>query len=158
MPFYESVFLARQDLSAQQVTSLTETLFNIVKENGGKVPKTEHWGVRNLAYRIKKKRKAHYVLMNIDAPVAAVQEMERNMRINEDLIRYMTLRVEELEEGPSIMMRAKVAREERSRREERQRMPVTEAAGGREKSEAADRAKGSKGEDNKVAGDKGEEA
>ena len=117
MPNYENVFLARQDVSAQQVTNLTETFSNIIAENGGQVPKTEYWGLRNLAYRIKKNRKAHYVLLNIAATPAALQEMERNMRINEDVIRYMTIRVEELEEEPSIMMRAKAAREDRARRD-----------------------------------------
>jgi small subunit ribosomal protein S6 len=121
MPLYENVFLARQDVSSQQVTSLTETFTNIITENGGQVPKSEYWGLRNLAYRIKKNRKAHYVLLNIDAAPAALQELERNMRINEDVIRYMTVRVDELEEEPSIMMRAKAAREERSRRDEGER-------------------------------------
>lgn len=119
MPYYETVFLARQDVSAQQVTSLTEGFTNVIKENGGDVPKSEYWGLRSLAYRIKKNRKAHYVLLNIDAPTAAVQEMERGMRINENVIRYMTLKVDELEESPSIMMRNKAAREERSRRDDR---------------------------------------
>jgi len=123
MPLYESVFLARQDVSSQQVTTLTETFTNIVTENGGEVPKSEYWGLRNLSYRIKKHRKAHYVLLNIDASVEAVHEMERNMRVNEDVIRFMTLRVDELEAEPSIMMRSKVAREERSRRDDRQRGP-----------------------------------
>ena len=121
MPLYESVFLARQDVSSQQVSTLTETFTNIVKEGGGEVPKSEYWGLRNLAYRIKKNRKAHYVLLNIDASVEAVHEMERNMRINEDVIRFMTLRVDELEAEPSIMMRSKAAREERSRRDDRHR-------------------------------------
>ncbi len=123
MPLYESVFLTRQDISAQQVTTLTEAFTNIVTENGGQVPKSEYWGLRNLAYRIKKNRKAHYVLLNIDAPAEALREMERNMSVNEDVIRYMTLRVDELEEEPSIMMRSKVAREERSRRDDRHRGP-----------------------------------
>ena len=134
MPLYESVFLARQDVSSQQVSTLTESFTNIVKENGGEVPKSEYWGLRNLAYRIKKNRKAHYVLLNIDASVEAVHEMERNMRINEDVIRFMTLRVDELEAEPSIMMRSKAAREERSRRDDRHRSGPRGGGPGREDS------------------------
>ena len=104
MPLYEHVFLARQDISAQQVDQLVETYKGVITENGGSVGKTEYWGVKPLAYRIKKNRKAHYTLMNIDAPHAAVAEMERQMRINEDVLRYMTIRVETLEDGPSAMM------------------------------------------------------
>ncbi len=121
MPLYENVFLARQDISSQQVMSLAETFSEIIKNVGGSVPKTEFWGLRNLAYRIKKNRKAHYVLFNIDAAGDVVAEMERNMRINEDVLRYMTIRVDELEEGPSAMMRQKAAREERARRDDRPR-------------------------------------
>ena len=98
MPLYESVFIARQDINAGQVDTLTEQFSNIVTEAGGKIEKTEYWGLKNLAYRIKKNRKAHSSLMNIDAPSAAVAEMERQMRINEDVIRFMTIKVEEHEE------------------------------------------------------------
>jgi small subunit ribosomal protein S6 len=135
MPLYESVFLARQDVSSQQVSTMTETFTNIVTENGGEVPKSEYWGLRNLAYRIKKNRKAHYVLLNIDASVEAVREMERNMRVNEDVVRFMTLRVDELEVEPSIMMRSKVAREERSRRDDRPRGPRSGGPGREEEAE-----------------------
>ncbi len=121
MPCYESVFLARQDVSAQQVAAMTETFTNLVKEHGGEVPKNEYWGLRTLAYRIKKNRKAHYVLMNVEAPATALAELERNLKLNEDVIRYMSIRVDELEEGPSVMMRNKAARDERSRRDERPR-------------------------------------
>jgi len=107
MPFYENVFIARQDISSNQVESLAETFANIIAENGGQVTKREMWGLKNLAYRIKKNRKGHYVLFNIDAPAAAVHEMERNMRINEDVLRYLTIRVEELEEGPSAMLQSR---------------------------------------------------
>ena len=105
MPYYESVFIARQDIPATQVEALTTSFSDIIKANGGKVTKTEQWGLRNLAYRIRKNKKGHYVLFNIDAPSAAVNEMERNMRLNEDVLRFMTIKVEELEAGPSVMMR-----------------------------------------------------
>ena len=105
MPLYEHVFLARQDASTQQVDELTAQMTGIVEQAGGKVTKTENWGVRSLTYRMNKNRKAHFVLLNIDAPSAAVAEIERQERISEDVIRYLTVRVEELEEGPSAMMR-----------------------------------------------------
>ncbi len=112
MPYYESVFIARQDISAPQVETLTDTFTEIISGGGGSVTKREYWGLRNLAYRIKKNRKGHYMLLNIDAPSEAIQEMERNMRISEDILRYMTIRVEELEEGPSVMARSRSARDD----------------------------------------------
>jgi len=105
MPLYEHVFLARQDASTQQVEELTTQMTGIVEQAGGKVTKTENWGVRSLTYRMNKNRKAHFVLLNIDAPSAAIAEIERQERISEEVIRYLTVRVEELEEGPSAMMR-----------------------------------------------------
>jgi small subunit ribosomal protein S6 len=105
MALYEHVFLARQDASAQQVEDLTAQFTGIVEGLGGKVVKMENWGVRSLTYRMNKNRKAHFVLMNLDAPSAAVTEIERQERISEDVIRYITIRVEEHEEGPSAMMR-----------------------------------------------------
>ena len=105
MPLYEHVFLARQDASTQQVEELTTQMTGIVEGLGGKVTKIENWGVRSLTYRMNKNRKAHFVLMNIDAPSSAVTEIERQERISEDVIRYLTVRVEEHEEGPSAMMR-----------------------------------------------------
>jgi len=105
MPLYEHVFLARQDASPQQVDELTAQMTGIVQQLGGKVTKTESWGVRSLTYRIAKNRKAHFVLLNIDAPSAAIAEIERQERISEDVLRYLSVRVEELEEGPSAMMR-----------------------------------------------------
>ena len=105
MPLYEHVFLARQDASTQQVEELTAQMTGIVEQAGGKIAKTENWGVRSLTYRMNKNRKAHFVLLNIDAPSAAIAEIERQERINEDVIRYLSVRVEELEEGPSAMMR-----------------------------------------------------
>ncbi len=113
MPFYEHVFLARQDLATAQVDALSATLTQIIEGQGGKVTKTEYWGLRSIAYRIKKNRKAHYVLLNIDAPTTAVAELERNVSLNEDIIRSMVIRVEELEAGPSAVMR-KSERSERS--------------------------------------------
>ncbi|HZV58343.1 MAG TPA: 30S ribosomal protein S6 [Sphingobium sp.] len=105
MPLYEHVFLARQDLAQAQVDALAETATKIVESQQGKVTKVENWGLRNLAYKIAKNRKAHYVLLNIDAPAGTVAELERQTAINEDVIRYMTIRVDELEGGPSVMMR-----------------------------------------------------
>ncbi|MEJ0093905.1 MAG: 30S ribosomal protein S6 [Methylocella sp.] len=105
MALYEHIYLARQDISAQQVEALTEQFKSIIESLGGKIEKIEYWGVKSLAYRIKKNRKAHFSLLNIDAPAAAVDEMERQSSINEDIIRFMTIRVEALEQGQSAMMR-----------------------------------------------------
>jgi small subunit ribosomal protein S6 len=116
MALYEHVFLARQDISAQQVDTLVETFKGVIEANGGKVAKNEYWGVKSLAYRIKKNRKAHYTLLNLDAPASAVAEMERMMSINEDVLRFMTVRVETLEEEPSAMLQ-KRDRDERGPRE-----------------------------------------
>jgi small subunit ribosomal protein S6 len=111
MPLYEHVFLARQDLAQAQVDALAENATKIIADNGGSVVKTESWGLRGLAYRIAKNRKAHYVMLDIDAPAAAVAELERQTGINEDVIRFMTIRVDDHEKGPSAMMR----RQERDR-------------------------------------------
>jgi small subunit ribosomal protein S6 len=126
MPFYENVFIARQDISGAQVDALADNFAQLVADNGGEVRKREYWGLRNLAYRMRKNRKGHYVMFNLSAPPAAVAELERTMRINEDVIRYLTIRVDALEEGPSAMMQSRSGREERSRRGERER--ATEAA------------------------------
>jgi len=116
MPLYEHVYLARQDASAQQVEELTAHLRSVIEGLGGSVAKTEYWGVKSLSYRLRKNRKAHFTLMNVDAPPAAINEIERLERLNEDVLRYLTIRVEEHEQGPSAMMR----RAERDRdREER---------------------------------------
>jgi small subunit ribosomal protein S6 len=104
MPLYEHILLARQDVSAQQVEELTNHLTEVLTQGGGKVTKNEYWGLKSLSYRIKKNRKAHYSLLNIEAPAPAIAEMERQERINEDILRFMTVRVDELEEGPSAMM------------------------------------------------------
>ena len=105
MPLYEHVFLARQDLSQAQVDALAENATKIVEENQGKVVKTETWGLRSLAYKIQKNRKAHFVMLDIDASGDTIAELERQTRMNEDVIRYMTIRTDALEEGPSVMMR-----------------------------------------------------
>ena len=105
MPFYEHVYLARQDASAQQVEELTAQLKGVIEGLGGTIKKTEYWGVKSLSYRLRKNRKAHYTLMDLDAPPAAINEIERLERLNEDVLRYLTIRVEALEEGPSAMMR-----------------------------------------------------
>ena len=118
MPLYEHVFLARQDLAQAQVDALAENATKIIADNGGKVVKTENWGLRGLAYRIAKNRKAHYVMLDIDAPAPALAELERQTGINEDIIRYMTIRVDEHETGPSAVMR-KSDRGERGERGDR---------------------------------------
>ncbi len=117
MAFYESVFIARQDISTTQVDALTELLTGIVTQNGGQVTKKEYWGLKSLSYRIKKNRKGHYVLFQLDAPSVAVTELERNMRINEDVLRYLTVRLEEQEPGPSVMMQARNERGDRGDRD-----------------------------------------
>ena len=118
MPLYEHVFLARQDLSQSQVDALAATATEIVESNGGKVTKTETWGLKSLAYKIKRNRKAHFVLLNVEAPAGVIAELERQTQINEDVIRYMSVRVEEHEGGPSVQMRKNDR--ERSRRRERE--------------------------------------
>ena len=117
MPLYEHTFIARQDISPAQVEGLTETLSNIVKDNGGKIEKSEYWGLRNLQYKINKNRKGHYSLFNIDAPAAVVQELERQEKLNEDILRFMTIRVEELDPEPSPVL----SRRDRSDRGDRDR-------------------------------------
>ncbi len=118
MPLYEHVFLARQDLSQSQVDALAATATEIVESNGGKVTKTETWGLKGLAYKIKRNRKAHFVLLNVEAPAGVVAELERQTQINEDVLRYMTVRVDEHEAGPSVQMRKNDR--ERSRRRDRE--------------------------------------
>ena len=119
MPYYECVFITRQDIAAPQVEALTDHFAKIIEDNAGKVAKREYWGLRSLAYRIRKNRKGHYIMLNIDAPPAAVLEMERQMRLGEDVIRQLTVRVEELQEGPSAIMQSRASRDDRPRREDR---------------------------------------
>src|SRR5687767_7594229 len=122
MALYEHVFLARQDLAQAQVDALAENATKILTDNGGKVVKTETWGLRSLAYRIAKNRKAHYVMLDVDAPPAAVAELERQTNINEDIIRFLTIRVDAHESGPSAMMRrGDKERSDRSDRSDRSR-------------------------------------
>jgi small subunit ribosomal protein S6 len=116
MPLYEHVFIARQDVSGTQVDQMVEAFTGIVETGGGKVVETESWGLRNLAYRIKKNRKGHYVMMNIDAPSEVINELERQQRIHEDILRYLSLRVDEHEEMPSVMMQGR--KERGSRRDD----------------------------------------
>jgi small subunit ribosomal protein S6 len=105
MPLYETVFIARQDISAKQAEDLAKDFGKIVTDKGGEVKKTESWGLRNLAYKIKKNRKGHYTLLHIEGPASAVLEMERNIRLNEDVLRHMTVRIEKLPEGPSPVLK-----------------------------------------------------
>jgi small subunit ribosomal protein S6 len=120
MPLYEHVYLARQDTSAQQVETLTTQYKGVIEQMGGKVTKTEYWGVKSLSYRIRKNRKAHMTLLNVDAPATALAEIERQERLNEDVLRYLTVRVDTHEEGPSAMMRKVDRDRERDRdRDER---------------------------------------
>jgi small subunit ribosomal protein S6 len=131
MALYEHVYLARQDVSAQQVEALTGHFKEVIESKGGKIAKVEYWGVKSLAYRIKKNRKAHFSLFNIDAPPAAITEMERQMGLNEDVLRFITIRVDGLEEGPSAMMR---------KRDDGDREERGERRGGRFSGDRADRA------------------
>jgi small subunit ribosomal protein S6 len=121
MALYEHVFLARQDVSGQRVDELVEQYKGIIETGGGSVGKAEYWGLKSLAFRINKNRKAHYTLMNLDAPHNAVAEMERQMGINEDVLRFLTIRVDELEEEPSVQMQKKERDERRRRDRERRR-------------------------------------
>ena len=119
VPLYEHVFLARQDLSQAQVDALAAAATEIIESNQGKVTKTETWGLKGLAYKIKRNRKAHFVMLNLEAPAGVVAELERQTGLNEDIIRYITVRVDELEAGPSVQMR-KQERSERPRRRDRE--------------------------------------
>ena len=116
MSLYENIFIARQDISGAQVDALADTFTQVITDHGGEVKKREYWGLRNLTYRMRKNRKGHYILLNIDAPPVAVAELERNMRINEDVIRYLTIRVDTLDEGPSVIMQSRGSRDDRQRR------------------------------------------
>ena len=119
MPLYECVLIARNDVTQQQVEGVADQIAAQLEGEGGSVKKREYWGLRNLSYRMKKNRKGHYVLFNLEAPAAAVSELERNMRINEDVIRYLTVRVEALEEGPSAVMQSRGRGDDRDRDRDR---------------------------------------
>jgi small subunit ribosomal protein S6 len=139
MSLYEHVYLARQDASAQQVEELTAHLKSVVEGMGGSVAKTEYWGVKSLSYRLRKNRKAHFTLMNLDAPAAAINEIERLERLHEDVVRYLTIRVDEHEQGPSAMMRrAERDRDRDDRRGDR---------GDRERGDRGDRDRGDRPRD-----------
>ena len=128
MPLYEHIFMARQDVTAQQVETMVEQYKGVIEAGGGTVARTEMWGVKSLAFRIKKNRKAHFTMLNLDAPPAAIAEMERQMRISEDVLRFITIKVDEHEAEPSVMMQ-KRDRDERKDRE-RGRRPDREGEGG----------------------------
>src|SRR3954466_4810105 len=117
MPLYENVFIARQHISGAQVEQLADGFTQLLGEQGSEVKKREYWGLRNLTYRMNKNRKGHYILFNIEAPAPAIAELERTMRINEDVLRYLTLRVDKFEEGPSPIMQSRGSREDRPRRD-----------------------------------------
>ena len=137
MPLYENVFIARQDISGAQVEALADTFTQLIADNGGEIKKREYWGLRNLTYRMNKNRKGHYVLFNVDAPAPAIAELERTMRINEDVLRYLTIRVDELEEGPSPVMLNRGSREDRPRRDrDRDRYEPRESDRDRERAPA----------------------
>lgn len=116
MRCYEHTFIARQDLSPQQAQALAETYAGLVTEHGGEVTKNEYWGLRNLAYRMRKNRKGHYLHLNLKAEAATIDELERQERLSDDVLRYLTVKVEQLDDGPSVLMHARTSREERSRR------------------------------------------
>lgn len=140
MPLYENVFIARQDISGAQVDALADGFTQLITDNGGEVKKREYWGLRNLAYRMRKNRKGHYVLLNLDAPPPAIAELERTMRINEDVLRYLTIRVEALEEGPSAVMQNRGSRDDRGGRRDRDRDRYGEGRDGGERGERPERA------------------
>ena len=129
MPYYENVFIARQEISTQQVDAIADVFSEIIKDGGGKVTKRENWGLKTLAYRIKKSRKAHYILFNIDAPADVVHEMERQMGLNEDVLRHLTIRLDELSDEPSVQAQVKTNRshEDRDSGEFKARVPEKQA-------------------------------
>lgn len=123
MRCYEHTLIARQDLSPQQAQALAETYSGVLTEHGGEVTKTEYWGLRSLSYRIKKNRKGHYLHLNVRAPAEAIAELERQERLSDDVLRYLTVKVDALEEGPSVLMQSRSSREERSRRHDEDERP-----------------------------------
>ena len=118
MRLYESVFIARQDITTAQVEAMADEFAEVIKSAGGSIKKREYWGLRALAYRIKKNRKGHYIMFNIETGPEALKEYERIMRLNEDVLRFLNIRIEEVTEGPSIMMQAKTERPQRSGRDD----------------------------------------
>ena len=128
MPLYENTLITRPDISSQQVDGLSEQFQEIVRNNGGEVSQTEYWGLKSLAYRIKKNRKGHYTMMSLDAPSDIVKEFERNMRLNEDVLRLMTIRLDELSDEPSVMMKNKHTRDERTQQQDQNEEVMIEVA------------------------------
>ncbi|WP_428409709.1 30S ribosomal protein S6 [Hyphococcus sp.] len=145
MPLYEHIFIARQDISPAQVEGLTETLAKIVTDNGGKIEKSEYWGLRNLQYKIKKNRKGHYSLFNISAPAAAVHELERQEKINDDVLRSLTVKVDVLDEEPSPVL---------SRRDRSDRDRGDRDRGDRDRGDRGDRDRGDRGDRGGYRGDR----
>jgi small subunit ribosomal protein S6 len=149
MPLYEHIFIARQDISPAQVEGLTETLAKIVTDHGGKIEKSEYWGLRNLQYKIKKNRKGHYSLFNISAPAEAVHELERQEKLNDDVLRALTVRVDELDEEPSPVL----SRRDRGDRDRGDRGD----RGDRDRGDRGDRDRGDRGDrDRGDRGDRGD--
>ena len=141
MRLYESVFIARQDISSQQVESMADELAGIITNAGGKIHKREYWGLRALAYRIKNNRKGHYIMFNLETDGATLKEYERIMGLNEDVLRFLNIRIEEVDEAPSIIMQNKGERGDRGDRGDRgyrgSRPPRQEAAAEAKPAEAA---------------------
>ena len=129
MAIYECVYIARQELTAAQAEQLSKDLAKIVSSNNGEIKSQEYWGLRNLAYKIRKNRKGHYTMFHIDAPSSTIEELERNMRLNEDILRYLTVKIDNLPEGPSVMMTARPDRPRRTDRYE-DNAPVKESYNG----------------------------
>ena len=129
MAIYECVYIARQELTAAQAEQLSKDLAKIVSSNNGEIKSQEYWGLRNLAYKIRKNRKGHYTMFHIDAPSSTIEELERNMRLNEDILRYLTVKIDNLPEGPSLMMTARPDRPRRTDRYE-DNSPVKESYSG----------------------------
>jgi len=142
MRFYEHTFIARQDLSSQQAQALADTFAGVLSEHGGEVAKLEYWGLRNLAYRIRKNRKGHYLHMCLKAPAEAVEELERQERYSDDVIRHLTVKVDELDDKPSILMQVRSSREERSRRERGDRDRGDRDRGDRDRGDRGERDRG----------------
>jgi small subunit ribosomal protein S6 len=123
MRCYEHTLIARQDLSPQQAQALADTYSGVLTEHGGEVTKTEYWGLRSLSYRIKKNRKGHYLHLNVRAPAEAIAELERQEQLSDDVLRYLTVKVDALDEAPSVLMQSRSSREERSRRHDEDERP-----------------------------------
>ena len=135
MAIYECVYIARQELTAAQTEQLSKDLTKIVSSNSGEIKKQEYWGLRNLAYKIRKNRKGHYTMFHIEAPASTIEELERNMRLNEDILRYLTVKIDKLPDGPSVMMTARPDRPRRTDRYE-DNVSVKDPYGGNSQSDA----------------------